>query len=470
MPASERLFPHRLGLALLVAVAVALKVALLLSSQSIADGDEAVTGLMAKHVLERGEHAVYPYGVQYGAGAGVESHLAALLFAVFGVSDLALKAAGLIVWLATLGLVGLTAARMAGAWAGASAALLYGFAPQGAEWSLKVAGGHGVAVLLAVAAVALIEWGAPPFAAAALLPLAAVAHPIVAPFCVVLAAYLLWRSRGATGRALTALSLVAVGGALWIALRPPATGVWNPAAAGFDARGLAASLPAVLDGAFAANLNARVLPPLLQLLVSIGWLAALVAMAVRSGRPRRRWLYLLAPLGVLVLVDATQLAPRHLLLLYPLGCVVLAAGLSELPRRGTLLAALVLAGAVVQVQVMFDPAVHGPDPQDRGLLRANLEEVLGALDAHGIAYVYCLDPMFQWNLVWASRERIAARWTDPVDRLPELPARVDAARRAGLRVALVERASPDSLRFVVRPLPAAAQLAAVFPPAPDESR
>jgi len=72
--------------------------------------------------------------------------------------------------------------------------------------------------------------------------------------------------------------------------------------------------------------------------------------------------------------------------------------------------------------------------------------------------------------VWASRERIAARWTDPVDRLPELPARVDAARRAGLRVALVERASPDSLRFVVRPLPAAAQLAAVFPPAPDESR
>jgi hypothetical protein len=56
--------------------------------------------------------------VQYGAGAGVETHLAALSFAVAGVSDIALKATGLVVWLVTLGLVYATAARIGGAWAG----------------------------------------------------------------------------------------------------------------------------------------------------------------------------------------------------------------------------------------------------------------------------------------------------------------------------------------------------------------
>jgi hypothetical protein len=457
---------QRRWLPALLAVAVGFKLALLLTSQSIADGDEAVTGLMAKHLLERGVHPIYPYGIQYGAGAGVDAHLAALLFSAFGISDVALKAAGLLVWLATLALVHAIAARLAGAWAGAAAALLYAFAPPAAEWSLKVGGGHGVAVLLAVAAVALAERGAPRPLAAALLPLAAVAHPIVAPFCVAFAAYLLWQGEGLAARAATAFALALVSAAVALSLPPPASGVWNPAAAGFDAAGLLAALPAVVTGVFAANLNARALPPLPHLLVSLGWLAALVTAAARMSGPGRRWLYLLAPLGVLLGVRATELAPRHLLLLYPLGCGVLAAGLAGFARRRTWLAALAIAGAAVQVHVMFDPAVHGPDPQDRGILRANLADVLASLEARGVRHVYCTDPMFQWNLVWASRERVLARWRNPVDRVPEYPAQVDAARRAGLPIALVARVSPASLAFAVLPPPPREQLEALFPPAP----
>lgn len=466
MAAPEQAFSTGRWLALLLVVAVGFKVALLFTSQSMADGDEAVTGLMAKHILERGTHPVYPYGIQYGAGSGVEAHLAALLFAVFGISDIALKAAGGIVWLATLVLVWAAAARMGGAWAGCAAALLYGYAPQAAEWSLKVGGGHGVAVLLAFAAVVLIERGAPRYAAAALLPLAVVAHPIVAPFCLALAGYLLWKGDGSADRMFTALSLGVVGALVWSVLRPPSTGVWNPAARGFDASGLLAALPAVVGGAFAANLNARALPPLPYLLVSLGWLAALATLAARASGPSRRWLYLVAPLGVLASVRATDLAPRHLLLLYPLGCIVLAAGLATVRHRRTLLAALVVAGAAVQVHVMFDPAVHGPDPQDRGVLRDNVRDVLAALDARGVRYVYCFDPMFQWNLVWSSRENVIARWIDPVDRMPELPARIDAARRAGLPVAMVARRSRDARAFQVLPPLADAELESIFPPAP----
>lgn len=455
---------RRRWLALLLAVAVGLKLALLFTSQSAADGDEAVTGLMALHVLERGIHPIYPYGVQYGAGAGLEIHLAALLFAVFGASDVALKAAGLLVWLATLVLVYATALRMAGPWAGFAAALLYGFAPQAAEWSLKVSGGHGVAVLLTVAAVYLVERGTPRFLAAALLPLAAVAHPIVAPFCLALAGLLVWKSESAGERIAVLSTLAVVGALVAVAFRPPSASVWSPAATGFDAMGLLATLPRVVAGLFAPNLHAQWLPPLPQLAVSIAWLAALAAALCARG-PARRWLYVLAPLGALVAVRTTDLAPRHLLLLYPLGCIVLATGLAAMPRRREILAGLVVAGAAVQVQVAFDPVVHGAGTQARGILRDDVAKVLQKLDARGVRHVYSADPMFQWNLAWASRERVIARWTQPVDRIPEYAPRVDEARRAGLPIAVVAKPRGDALAFRVFPAPPAAQLEQIFPPA-----
>jgi hypothetical protein len=469
MPASGRDARARIAIASLVAVAIALKLLLLATSQSMADGDEAVTGLMAKHVVERGAHPIYPWGVRYGAGAGVEAHLAALLFAAFGVSDVALKGAGLLVWIATLALVGTTASRMAGAWAGGAAALLYAFAPSGAEWSMKVAGGHGVGVLLALAAVAAIERGVARPWIALLLPLAAIAHPIVAPFCAALALFLLWRSESARERGLVLAALLGAGVAVGLALRPPASGVWDPSARALEAGALVAALPAVIAGLFAPNLNARSLPALPHLVVSIAWLAALVAAALRARSRGRLALYLGAPALVLLAVRAGELAPRHLLLLYPLGCIALAVGFAGLRRRNALVGALCAAGAAVQLHVAFDPAIHGPDPQDRGVLRANVAEVLAALDARGVRHVYCLDPMFQWNLAWASRERVVARWVDPVDRVPAHPASVDAARLAGLPVAVVARPQADSLRFEVFAPPPDAQLEAVFPRAPEQT-
>lgn len=455
----------RRWLALLLAVAVGLKLALLFTSQSMADGDEAVTGLMAVHVLEHGIRPIYPYGVQYGAGAGLEIHLAALLFAVFGDSDIALKAAALPVWLATLALVHATALRMAGPWAGFAAALLYGFAPQAAEWSLKVCGGHSVGVLIALGAVYLIERGAPRVLAAALLPLAVVAHPTVAALCGALAGYLLWTSEGAAERIAVLLSLAVAGALVAFAFQPPETGIGHPATTALDPAGLFAILPVLVAGIFSPNLNTREMPALPHLLVSIVWLVALAVAALRAtGRPRR-WLYLLAPLGMLVVVRATEVAPRHLLVLYPIGCIVLAVGLAALPARRAVLAALVLGGAAVQVHVMFDPVVHGAGAQGRGILRANVLDVVRQLEESGVGHVYSADPMLQWNLAWVSRERVVARWIDPVDRIPGYPERVDQARRAGLPIAVVAKPWPEALAFRVFPPPADAQLERIFPPA-----
>lgn len=71
----------------LLALSLGLKIALLMTSQSMADGDESVEGIMAMHLVEEGTFQVYPYGVNYGAGAGVEVLIAALTFKLFGVSD-----------------------------------------------------------------------------------------------------------------------------------------------------------------------------------------------------------------------------------------------------------------------------------------------------------------------------------------------------------------------------------------------
>ena len=65
------------------------------------------------------------------------------------------------------------------------------------------------------------------------------------------------------------------------------------------------------------------------------------------------------------------------------------------------------------------------------------------MEARDIRNVYCLDPMFQWNLIWGSRERILARWADPLDRVPDYPARVDAARLPGRPYAVVGQATEE---------------------------
>ncbi|MGD8377215.1 MAG: hypothetical protein PVF68_13860 [Acidobacteriota bacterium] len=457
------------GILALLLLAVGLKVVLLTTSQSMADGDEAVTGLMAMHVLEGYGHPIYPWGVRYGAGAGVEVELAALLFAVFGVSDIALKAGGLVIWLATLALVIGVARRVGCLRTGLAAGLLFGFAPSATQWSLKVAGGHGTAVGLALLAVLLIEIQAPRWAVAALLPVAAIAHPIVAPFAVVLAGYLFVAGPDRLDRIRTLAALLLASAAVAALLRPPGTGVWNPAARDLDALGVLRRLPTVVLGLFTPNLNESHLPGPGLIAVAALWTGCLAAAAALHGRPRRVWLYLLAPLPVLLTVRPGELAPRHLLLLYPLACVVMGVALRELPRpaRGAVLAALLVTGAGVQVHGTTDPCVHGPAPQDDGVLRGNVRDLVAVLEARGVHHVYCLDPMFQWNLTWGSRERIVARWVDPVDRFPDYPAQVDAARLAGRPVAIVGPVG-DAVprRFGIRAVPGPRALEATFPLSP----
>jgi hypothetical protein len=81
--------PRRIILAILLLVVLGRSAVFILVPESYFDSDQAVVGLMAKHLAELRAFPVFLYGGTYMLG--VEAWLAAPLFAVFGVSATVLK-------------------------------------------------------------------------------------------------------------------------------------------------------------------------------------------------------------------------------------------------------------------------------------------------------------------------------------------------------------------------------------------
>ena len=178
------------ALGVVCAAALALKVVLLMTSQSIADTDEAVVGLMALHIVEHGEHPLFVYGQAYDMGAALLAHVAAGVFMIAGPSSLSLKATALSVWVLMAAVLMLSLWRWLGRRAALLGAALMLSCPSATEWAMK-ARGHGPATLVTVV---VVGWGirllsAPdarrqPLMAAAFGVTAAVAawlHPIALP-------------------------------------------------------------------------------------------------------------------------------------------------------------------------------------------------------------------------------------------------------------------------------------------------
>jgi hypothetical protein len=81
---------HALFIGFLVIIAAA-RFTILLTSQTHVHSDEAIIGLMGKHILEGRYFPFYMYGQPYNAGAAWEAYLAAIAFALLGVSVVSLK-------------------------------------------------------------------------------------------------------------------------------------------------------------------------------------------------------------------------------------------------------------------------------------------------------------------------------------------------------------------------------------------
>jgi hypothetical protein len=131
----------RLGLAALVVVGVGLRLAVIASPLGEIDGDEAVVGLMARHIAFTGERPVFYWGQPYLGS--LEAFSAAPLFGAFNSSTPLLKLVPTTYSLAFLVLSGLLARELFGLGAGLATAAYLALPPaMWAVWSTKARGGY----------------------------------------------------------------------------------------------------------------------------------------------------------------------------------------------------------------------------------------------------------------------------------------------------------------------------------------
>src|SRR3989442_9217202 len=89
-----------------------LRFIILFLSQTHVTSDEAIIGLMAKHVLEGRHFPFYFYGISYNASCAWEAYLAVIPFSIAGVGVVALKIPTVLLSLVCLALFYVMAKRI----------------------------------------------------------------------------------------------------------------------------------------------------------------------------------------------------------------------------------------------------------------------------------------------------------------------------------------------------------------------
>src|SRR5438874_10908215 len=130
---------HALFIGLLVLVAAA-RFEILLTSQTHVHTDEAIIGLMAKHIFEGRYFPFYMYGQLYNAGAAWEAYLAAVAFAVFGVSVISLKSCIVLLSLLCLFLFYRMCLALYGERTALLATIVFAVTPSLLKWHFQVRG------------------------------------------------------------------------------------------------------------------------------------------------------------------------------------------------------------------------------------------------------------------------------------------------------------------------------------------
>ncbi len=124
-----------------------LYLAILFTSQSRVDGDEAVVGIMARHIIRDGARPIFFYGQPFGGGGALEAYLAVIPFTLFGQNAISLKLVALASFLALLVLTYLYCRAYLDGRAALFAGLLLAVATPLIEWHFKMRAGYAFLLL-----------------------------------------------------------------------------------------------------------------------------------------------------------------------------------------------------------------------------------------------------------------------------------------------------------------------------------
>jgi 4-amino-4-deoxy-L-arabinose transferase-like glycosyltransferase len=415
-----------------IVAGLALRVWMLSNSLGTLDADEAVWGLMARHVLD-GELSTFYWGQPYGGTLVV--FLTAPVFAVVGSSALALKLVPAALYVVAVLLVWRVGRRTIGEPAATVAAALFWIWPSYAVWkSMRAHGFYGSALVLSLLALLLVlrlrdqpsRWDAA--ALGLVLGLGWWQTPQFALIAVPAVLWLVVVRRHSLPRFWLVLPAAVLGALPWLVANlrhdwysfdyAPGGGTYFSRFRGF----FTATLPMALDlrVPFALDWALGAVVAGLLLLVALCWVAFLTL------RRRDR----LGPLLPVVLAFPFLYAtssftwlveePRYLVLLAPVLALLIAEGLRRPAVAAAALAAafaLSLAGLVrTEDSLRYQTRTGHVDVPD------DLTPLLDALEARGERTVRA-DYWVAERITFESEERIVAN----SHRYPPFTRRVDAS-------------------------------------------
>lgn len=434
----------------------------LLDGGVVLDGDEAIVGLMAKHVLDGKDIALFFYGQSYGL-AIFESLFGALGFAALGIHAASLKLATIALW--TIGWIFFTLAadRFMDRATAFGAAFALVFCAAWGEWSMMARGGYVTAFVLTSIALYFCALTAASTSRTPVISgltgattiLIGLAQPIFAVTFLPFVVFLHYARRQSAEIVATI-----VGALLTVVVVAMTTGAWSDYWSP-DLFGLGAFFNSIIDlphrllvffsGVY--YYNNEIATGLWTRLGAAVWCLLLVftiLMAVLYNRSvRQSYVALSSVSGMLIILGLVLCIPessfgyRYLL---PIA-VPMTLGLAALAHHTepgsplyrfampAVLAVLLFCGAIAHVDARQQSRFGSHE--DRQRLEVAQERLVEELLERNIHHAYSLDPLLQWNILFTSHESILVRWQHPFDRYPEYPATVDAALFNGEPVALI---------------------------------
>lgn len=123
-----------------MAAAAVVRFAILIHAQTHVHSDEAIIGLMGKHILEGKFFPFYMYGQDYNAAAAWEAYLAVIPYSLFGVGVVPLKAGIVVLSLATLVAFYAMTQILYGRSTAIVATVLFALSPSLLKWHFQVRG------------------------------------------------------------------------------------------------------------------------------------------------------------------------------------------------------------------------------------------------------------------------------------------------------------------------------------------
>jgi hypothetical protein len=463
---SKYLFLSRYFFPLFFISAVLLRMPQILGGNLLPDGDECIVGLMSKHVMEGKGFPLFLYGQNYGLTI-FESSMTAVSFALFGVSVLPLKITVLLLWIVGAFFF-ISAARLfRGFHAGLFVALFLLLLPAWANAALNARGFYLTAFnctglsLWIIAKIKKNETGS------------VVNYGLIGIlFGIIFLTQPLWLAASVPfvgllvtqpstrGRLYLSFLFFLLAPLLIVIINKTnlavhyTPGVFDNPDPWTALRDMSFRMGVVFSGAYTYSTPVYI-GPFSTISGIYGFFLAFVLIGYTFLNFIKHKIYseltassiaILLSLGVTLFMNNAIFGYRYLLAIPVLTAFGLGLTLPDFLKQKThfRFTSIILFSVIGLCGILGYSEFSVLSAYDRASTETNkvgevasMEKLISFLKTKKIRYVYCLPPLLQWNITFASRETILARWIHPQDRVPAYPLEIDKRLFQGEPVALV---------------------------------